>query len=236
MPFEAAKAVAATFCWEIRYVLIPVFGVDFPDLCTEPNDPAFMRLEIDPGIIKRCEEAACISRAQSQEASLATGPRTPISSKAGPQWTPRSLRPKTTDIESGYGTDSDRSPFGSPKSTGSNLWAPVNIPRSTDWAQYQFPSPAETLHSTPPPSSTISDYAEKKRKTLKTRETADGEYSSDVSATDIPVEPKRRKTSMKADKQQLTREALAAKTLMELHRADMSLGRRVRAMSRRASS
>lgn len=236
VPFEAAKAVAATFCWEIRYALTPVFGLDFPNLCTEPNDPAFMRLDIDPAIIERCEEAASISRAQSQEASLVAAPQTPISFQAGPRCNPKLLRPKATDIESGYGTDSDRSAFGSPRSTSSHLWAPVNIPRSADWAQYQFPPPEKTLLNTPPPSSTASNCPDKKRKTLKERDSANDEYSSDVSTTDVPAAPKRQKPSTKTDKQQLTREALAAKTLLELYRADLSLGQRVRAMSRRASS
>ena len=236
MPFEAAKAVAATFCWKIRYVLTPVFGLDFPNLCTKPDDPAFMRLAIDPGIIDRCEEVALIASAQSQEASLVAGPQTPTSSRGGPRSTPKLLRPKTMDIESGYGTDSDRSAFGSPRSTSSHLWTPVNTLRSSDWAQQQFPSPAKTVLSTPPPSSALSDCAGKKRKTLRTREPANDEYSSGVSATDVPAAPKRQKTLTKTEKQQLTREALAAKTLMELYRADMSLGHRVRAMSRRASS
>ena len=234
MPFEAAKAVAATFCWEIRYALTPVFGVDFPDLCVDPGSPAFMRLEIDPAIVKRCEKAAYMSRIQSQKASLARSPQTPTRSKNGPHWTPRSLRPKMADIESGYGTDSDRSPFGSPVSSNSNLWTPVNIPRSTDWAHYQFPTPGKSPLSTPPPTSKNSSYASKRTSSRK-REKADNQYPSDASFTDIPVAPKRRKVSMKVDAKKLTQEALAAKALMELHRADMSLRQRVRAMSRRAT-
>ncbi|KAJ5231205.1 hypothetical protein N7489_011913 [Penicillium chrysogenum] len=30
MPYEAAKAMAATFCWRIRYALTPLFGTEFP--------------------------------------------------------------------------------------------------------------------------------------------------------------------------------------------------------------
>ena len=234
MPFEAAKAVAATFCWEIRYALTPVFGVEFPALCIDPGNAAFMRLDIDPAIVKRCEEAAYRIRLQSQETSLVGRPQTPTWSQNGPHWTSKSLRPKMTDVESGYGTDSDRSPFGSPVSSNSNIWTPVNIPRSTNWAQYQFPSPKKTPLGTPPPISRISRCADKKA-SLRKRQTVDNEYPSNVFSTDIPVAPKRRKISITIKAKKLTQEALAAKTLMELHRADMSLGQRVRAMSRRAT-
>lgn len=239
MPFEAAKAVAATFCWEIRYALTPVFGLDFPDSCTEPSDPAFMCLKIDHRIIQRCEEAACRNRAQSQEASLAAGSHALTSTKGNSRWTPKLLKPKTTDIESGYGSDSDRSPLGSPTSTGSNQWTPVNIPRSSDWAQSQYPSPAKSLLKTPPPSSMIPDCVNKSKKTLKVHELADDEYSSDASIVDGPPAPKRLKIAMNtsgASKKPLSEEVLAAMTLMELHRADKSMGQRVRAMSRPASA
>ncbi|KAJ5918045.1 hypothetical protein N7454_010420 [Penicillium verhagenii] len=33
MPYEVAKSVSATFCWNIRHVLTPLFGTDFPSTC-----------------------------------------------------------------------------------------------------------------------------------------------------------------------------------------------------------
>lgn len=54
MPFDAAKAIAATFCWKIRYALVPLFNEDFVDLCTHPGDPAYKRFTIDPAITKIC--------------------------------------------------------------------------------------------------------------------------------------------------------------------------------------
>ncbi|KAF7715175.1 Uncharacterized protein PECH_006083 [Penicillium ucsense] len=60
MPFEAAKAIAATFCWEIRFLLTPIFGLDFPELCVPPDDHFnFNRMIIDPRIV---QEAAELSR------------------------------------------------------------------------------------------------------------------------------------------------------------------------------
>ncbi|KAL4737216.1 hypothetical protein BDV11DRAFT_216847 [Aspergillus similis] len=59
MPYEAAKAVAATFCWKIRFALTPLFGDNFPDLCTHPDDRArFGRMVIDPCIVQIATEKA----------------------------------------------------------------------------------------------------------------------------------------------------------------------------------
>lgn len=59
MPFEAAKAVAATFCWKIRYALTPLFGLDFPSLCVPLEDRArFGRMIIDPAIVQQATEKA----------------------------------------------------------------------------------------------------------------------------------------------------------------------------------
>ncbi|KAL9060788.1 MAG: hypothetical protein Q9162_000492 [Coniocarpon cinnabarinum] len=54
MPYEAAKMIASTFCWKIRYALVPLFGSDFVDLCTHPTDPAYRRFLIDPAVSERC--------------------------------------------------------------------------------------------------------------------------------------------------------------------------------------
>lgn len=58
MPYEAAKAVAATFCWKIRYALTPIFGVDFISLCIHPDDPHYGRMIIDPSIVRKATENA----------------------------------------------------------------------------------------------------------------------------------------------------------------------------------
>lgn len=56
MPFETAKAVAATFCYNIRFALTPLFGTDFPSQCIQPHERAFGKMTIDPEIIKRATE------------------------------------------------------------------------------------------------------------------------------------------------------------------------------------
>ncbi|KAF2749878.1 hypothetical protein M011DRAFT_511923 [Sporormia fimetaria CBS 119925] len=56
MPYPAAKAVAATFCYKIRHALTPLFGNDFPSLCLPPADPKFEKFVIDPAIVQHCTE------------------------------------------------------------------------------------------------------------------------------------------------------------------------------------
>ncbi|GKZ33635.1 hypothetical protein AbraIFM66950_003660 [Aspergillus brasiliensis] len=56
MPFRAAKALATTFCWHIRFLLTPMFGLDFPAQCIPPNDDRFERMIIDPEIIHQAAE------------------------------------------------------------------------------------------------------------------------------------------------------------------------------------
>ena len=63
MPFDAAKALAATFCWKIRYALTPLFGNEFPAMCISPNDRKnYGRMVIPPEIIRRATETATYYR------------------------------------------------------------------------------------------------------------------------------------------------------------------------------
>ncbi|TRX93094.1 hypothetical protein FHL15_005962 [Xylaria flabelliformis] len=58
MPYQCAKAVCATFCCNISGAMIPIFGPDFPVLCTQVNSPEYGRMIIDPAIIIRSTREA----------------------------------------------------------------------------------------------------------------------------------------------------------------------------------
>ncbi|KAI9886384.1 MAG: hypothetical protein M1823_001838 [Watsoniomyces obsoletus] len=58
MPWEAAKHLAATFCYPIRYALVPLFGPDFVNMCYRPEDPNFGRMIISRDVVKRCIASA----------------------------------------------------------------------------------------------------------------------------------------------------------------------------------
>src|ERR1700728_4431732 len=84
MPLEAAKAVAATFCWNIRYALTPIFGAEFPSRCIPPGSDRFGEMVIDCNITRRCTEEARTYRSMetlssSMATSIVRSPLTPDS-------------------------------------------------------------------------------------------------------------------------------------------------------------
>lgn len=247
MPFEAAKAVAATFCYNIRYALTPVFGIDFLDLCVEPEDPRFGRMVIDRNIVRHCTEAATELRVLSREASMVASPRTPASFESFPRWTPKSLRPKpitTAEVESGYGTDTDQSDryLCSPQTPLACQWASTNPPQYARATRYRLPSPKELLATTSVPRSrdepsgtqdTASSGGEDvrgKRVQSEPDEDYDEDSSSAQSSEELSRQRRRRKSAV------MTREARAAYVLMQLSMADASLGDDAHRHKRRRAS
>ena len=161
MPFEAAKAVAATFCWSIRYALTPVFGPDFPKICLRPETEGFGAMVIDPAITRRCTEQAEFYRqleikSPSCAPSAMRSPFTPDSPTL-PQHVKR-LRPKNhqfAETASGYNSDSSlgdnySSTSASPTIPYCNTWTPANTPRSVGpWFNNRLPSPRQILAGLP---------------------------------------------------------------------------------------
>ncbi len=72
MPYEAAKHLAATFCYQIRYALVPLFGPEFVSMCYRPEHPSFGRMIISRDVVKRCIAAAQGARVSNGESSLAS--------------------------------------------------------------------------------------------------------------------------------------------------------------------
>ena len=63
MPYTAARAIATTFCWTIRYALTPLFGVDFPNECVHPGDRnLFGRMIISPQVIQMATSETSVYR------------------------------------------------------------------------------------------------------------------------------------------------------------------------------
>ena len=230
MPYEAAKAIAATFCWEIRYVLTPVFGLDFPLNCTHPEDPLFLRISIDKEIIQRCTETAHANLAKFQGLATIRSPQTPHFIT-----TPRSLRPKPPfrhDYESGYCTDTDRSLPNSPHSSCIE-WTSVNTPQS--FKQDHSPPKISAPTASEDASEQSKRFSREIREGINKRIRADADKKPEgVSSEKSPSKAiaslaKRRKVFT------LSEEARAAYTLMQLHMADEKLAANSRAIRRRAS-
>ena len=139
MPCEAAKAIAATFCWKIRYALTPVFGRDFPAICIPPGSEKFGEMIIDSAITRRCTERARQYRLLETPTSARN---TPLSITPDTSTYPRYLTHmhRKYALCGGSEVSSDlsdeESSYSLPPSTPSgsmryrNVWTPVNTPRS----------------------------------------------------------------------------------------------------------
>lgn len=81
MPFEASRAVAATFCYNIRYALVPVFGASFASMCIKPGAEGFGHMIIASEIVARCSQEAKhykeLPSGQDFQASRSSTPSTP---------------------------------------------------------------------------------------------------------------------------------------------------------------
>ncbi len=159
MPYEAAKAVAATFCWSIRYALTPVFGIDFIDLCIPPDSDKFGVMMIDPKITRLCIEQAKQYKMMEFElphprptVSAMGSPRTPTSPiyrrnlAAAPKFKAMNVNDEASS--SGYSTESSDGE-GYVMSPNGAIFRQVGwkreVPRST---------PRMRLSTTPSPKST----------------------------------------------------------------------------------
>jgi hypothetical protein len=136
MPYQAAKAVAATFCYDIRWALTPVFGNDFPSLCLHPKDPNFAKFLINPTTVQHCTTETNRFRTEGLAYRISSPDvpppvETPKTEMISPPWKPRVLkqrRARPSDIESGYGTDTDQSDkcAFSPQVSPRSQWTPIN--------------------------------------------------------------------------------------------------------------
>ena len=169
-------------------------------------------------------------QAQSREASLANGVKGSSAYSELPIWpSPKSLQSKHfkgVDVESGYGTDTDRTEMyssypGSPMCSG---WTPVNTPRATAIDGSRFPRSPQAITSSAwirvSPSNSSKAGSPK-------RPIAYDEDSSEDSLTyscskQNPVPPKRKKLCL-STAPKVTAEMEAAYTLMLLHAADADM-------------
>lgn len=194
MPFETAKAIAATFCWPIRCVLTPIFGLDFLDMCIHPQDRAlYGRMIIDQAIVEKATEMTNYYRALELQPlpprPLFTSRRPPGPSKSlEKQILPKSyphtdthhhhhhhLRHDYADSLVSYGSSPEYTPTPSasdtycmsPASPLRSSFTPVNnIPRSTD------------VRDTASPRDILCSLQNMPRKRERIKNTSDGESGS----------------------------------------------------------
>ncbi|KAJ5169945.1 uncharacterized protein N7500_002728 [Penicillium coprophilum] len=150
MPYEAARAMSATFCWRIRYALTPLFGTDFPAMCVPPTDrKSYGRMIIPPEIVQRATNTSNYYR--SLEMKSTTAASSPAINEPSSTHTllhgmgllsrkdsltlPPLKIPRTQYIESNPSArDSSMEPYCmSPKSQSPmSTFTPINPPRSSN--------------------------------------------------------------------------------------------------------
>jgi hypothetical protein len=148
MPYQAARAIAATFCYDIRWALTPVFGNDFPSVCLKPDDPRFAKFVIDPTVVRYCTEETTKFRelgpAYQVHRPVVTTPAPSPPSREAPkphhseqallkiQVVKQQRARQPVDTESGYGTDTERSDryLFSPEVSPRTRFTPINRPQS----------------------------------------------------------------------------------------------------------
>jgi hypothetical protein len=190
MPYEAAKAVAATFCYDIRYALTPLFGPEFVDMCVSRDDERFGHMVINPSIVRRCTEEAEEYRACSTEPFVTNSPTDPLYTSGAAKWSSRSLRSRhvgPSDSESGYCTDSDPSEKYLP-SPQSITWTSMNKPRlverySSGFTVLGWSKPEFLIHGCgAPPNTPDSSTGEGARNARRTNRDVDEDYGESISA------------------------------------------------------
>jgi hypothetical protein len=94
IPFSCARALCATFCWEIRWVLTPVFGPSFVTECLPPDHQNYRRWKIDSNIVRRAELQAEDWRAQaSRSGTPASQANSPYAAPYIPMYQPPTSAP-----------------------------------------------------------------------------------------------------------------------------------------------
>jgi hypothetical protein len=139
MPYHAARAIAATFCHDIRWALTPVFGNDFPSTCLHPKDPCFAKFLIDPDIVKYCAQETVRFKELGPAYTVFGSDASSLVEATKTHCRPSSLNEKAAkqhvqpaDIESGYGTDTDRNGkyLCSPEVSPRTQFTPINRSQS----------------------------------------------------------------------------------------------------------
>lgn len=165
MPFEAAKAVAATFCWKIRHALTPLFGIDFPSLCIHPHERTrertFGRMVIHPSVVARATERANLYRMLELRSSpVAISSRQPpvfrsTPGRSSPYPIKRPLHRRYAASVSSYGSTPEYpdSFCPSPVSPYRSSFTPANTPRSSDSPHVHMPFTIPGSYPNIPPSS-----------------------------------------------------------------------------------
>lgn len=129
MPFRAAKALATTFCWNIRFLLTPMFGLDFPAQCIPPNDARFNNMIIDPEIVRQATEDVAYYRSLEPQVPRRGGHQNSQELDRDPDYNTRKPSPCQQKCQS---VSPQHTYCGSPTSSSQNTYMLANTPYTSD--------------------------------------------------------------------------------------------------------
>lgn len=129
MPFRAAKALATTFCWNIRFLLTPMFGLDFPAQCIPPNDARFNNMIIDPEIVRQATEDVAYYRSLEPQVPRRGGHQNSQELDRDPEYKTRKPSPCQQKCQSVSPQDTY---CVSPTSSSQNTYMLANTPYTSD--------------------------------------------------------------------------------------------------------
>lgn len=146
MPYQAARAIAATFCYDIRWALTPVFGYDFPSMCLSPKDFGYAKFKIDQAIVQQCTAETDRFRREGvsyriQVPHLLSPMETPKMRFASPKWKPKAMKLRNAQpaninnssrptTRSGYSPQSEMNDDFAFSTHMSPRWNHINRPRT----------------------------------------------------------------------------------------------------------
>jgi hypothetical protein len=181
VPWQAAKELAATFCWDIRWALTPVFGNDFPQMCTPPHHPSYGNFVISPAIVQFCTDETVRFRENKDSYRLfqSKTPSPTVSSMRlvfdTPVWKRHVHSSPTTD------TDGDDNPAYSTEVSPRSLYTPK---RSDSEGRNESPTyPSLTWAPAPCSGTWRDDHLERAKRTWSKVACSDGDRMPETAQT-----------------------------------------------------
>ena len=248
MPFDAAKAIAATFCYGIRYALLPLFGPSFVHMCAKPGTEGFGQMVIDPDVIARCtQQAKYYSELAAADRLDDSRSSTPESKPAAIGLMSRKMKPKAKRAynDTPYTSDADGSDNYLPSPQSSvNLKSP-RVPKpwpgtlELPFAQEIYADTSAVRHerpTSPTSSSSGGDISPKTTTRVSKRTRKTGKAVEQESSSQRPMKESASPHTRSPSPNTATKETRAAYVLMQLHLAGPSLQDAEHSLKRRARS
>lgn len=214
LPYNCARAVCTTYCWNIRGALTPVFGPSFVNDCIEPGRPGYEQYRINPKLIEEARRdmkgwkdiATTLShvplrgKTHTKNTASTSGqaPRsapTPAPKRTRAGKNTKMATPAMTDDSDGDYVDSEYqdSPPVSPRTTTAATWNTVNrpTPSGSDMPGFRHqgivsPTTATNIRDTPQSLTSLHDTGDNPARSPSGETETNSDASSDMDVDEHP--------------------------------------------------